>query len=119
MLKELTDLSHIYLAYGKTDLRKGIDGLAQIVQADFGMDPFQDKVLFLFCGNRKDRIKGLLWEGDGFILLYKRLETGRFEWPRNSHEAKEISRDQYDRLLEGLSIEPVSPRKTCHFTTMI
>ena len=39
--------------------------------------------LFLFCGRRKDRIKGLYWEGDGFVLLYKRLESGSFQWPRN------------------------------------
>ncbi len=52
-----------------TDLRRGIDRLAGIVQSQFQLDPFQH-ALFLFCGRRKDRIKGLYWEGDGFALLY-------------------------------------------------
>ena len=66
----------IYIACGYTDLRRGIDGLASIVQSQFQLDPFQ-KMLFLFCGRRQDRIKGLYWEGDGFLLLYKRLENVR------------------------------------------
>ena len=62
-----------YVACGYTDLRRGIDGLAGMVQTGFKLDPFQN-ALFLFCGRRKDRLKGLYWEGDGFVLLYKRLE---------------------------------------------
>ena len=56
----------VYLACGYTDLRRGIDGLAGLVQTRFRLDPFQN-ALFLFCGRRKDRIKGLYWEGDGFV----------------------------------------------------
>ncbi len=63
----------VYIACGYTDLRKGIDGLAAMVQQEFELDPFTN-TLFLFCGRRRDRIKGLYWEQDGFILLYKRLE---------------------------------------------
>ena len=55
--------------------QKGIDGLARLVQQQFALDPFTN-TLFLFCGRRRDRIKGLYWEKDGFILLYKRLEQG-------------------------------------------
>ena len=82
MLNDFTGASHIYLACGYTDLRRGIDGLAGIVEREFQLDPFSDS-LFLFCGRRKDRIKALYWEGDGFLLLYKRLEEGTFQWPRN------------------------------------
>lgn len=63
------------------------------------------KALFLFCGRRKDRMKGLYWEGDGFLLVYKRLENGRFQWPRNGTEAREITAQQYRWLMEGLSVE--------------
>ena len=52
-----------------------------------------------------DRIKGLLWEGDGFLLLYKRLDNGRFQWPRNETEAKLLTPQQTRWLLEGLTIE--------------
>ena len=65
----------MFLATGFTDLRRGIDGLAAIVQQQFELDPFTN-TLFLFCGRRRDRIKALYWEGDGFVLLYKRLESG-------------------------------------------
>lgn len=94
----------VYLAVGKTDLRRGIDGLAAIVQEQFELDPFSE-TMFLFCGTRKDRIKGLLWEGNGFLLVYKRLENGIFQWPRNGAEARSITQQQYRWLMEGLSIE--------------
>ena len=58
----------MFLATGFTDLRRGIDGLASIVQQQFELDPVTN-TLFLFCGRRRDRIKALYWEGDGFVLL--------------------------------------------------
>lgn len=61
--------------------------------------------LFLFCGKRADRLKGLLWEGDGFLMLYKILFGFRYQWPRNEREVKEVTIPQYHRLLEGLEIE--------------
>ena len=100
----------VYLACGYTDLRRGIDGLAGMVQTRFKLDPFQ-AALFLFCGRRKDRIKGLYWEGDGFVLLYKRLESGSFQWPRNGEEARQLTAQQYRWLMEGLSVEQPKAHK--------
>lgn len=77
MLKELTLNSTVYLVTGYSDLRKGIEGLAAVIQGTLSLDPF-NKSLYLFCGRRRDRIKGLLWEGDGFLLMYKRLDSGVF-----------------------------------------
>lgn len=94
----------VYLAAGYTDLRRGIDGLAQTVQQQFEPDSFQS-MMFLFCGRRKDRIKALYWEGDGFVFLYKCLECGSFQWPRTGEEARQLSPQQYRWLMEGLSIE--------------
>ena len=102
MLSEFS--GEVYIALGYTDLRRGIDGLAAVVQERFELDPFTN-TLFLFCGRRKDRIKGLLWEGDGFLLLYKRLEAGSFQWPRTGEEARQLTPQQYRWLMEGLSIE--------------
>lgn len=110
MFNDAAGFDGIYIACGYTDLRRGIDGLAGIVQNEFCLDPFRN-VLFLFCGKRTDRIKGLLWEGDGFVLLYKRLEDGKFQWPRSVKEVKEITPRQFRWLTEGLSIEP---SKTVH-----
>ena len=60
--------------------------------------------LFLFCGRKKDRLKILLWQGDGFILLYKRLGNGKFQWPRENHELTKLTPQQYRWLMEGLAI---------------
>ena len=72
----------VYLATGFTDLCRGIDGLARIIRFQFQLNPYDKNTLFLFCGKRTDRIKGLIWEGEGFLLLYKRIENGNFRWPR-------------------------------------
>jgi transposase len=103
MLNDASGFEKIYIACGYSDLRRGIDGFASMIQQKFKLDPFKPGILFLFCGRKTDRVKGLLWEGDGFLLLYKRLETGKFQWPRN--EVKAISYQQYKWLMEGLSIE--------------
>ena len=95
----------IYLACGYTDLRRGIDGLAGIVQEQFHLDAFDD-TLFLFCGRKTDRIKGLYWDSNGFLLLYKRLESGSFRWPRTTQEAMQITAKQYEWLCNGFEIEP-------------
>ena len=90
------------------DLRKGIDGLATIIGDRYGQNPFEKGTLFLFCGKRSDRCKGLLWMGTGFLLLYKRFEDGRLSWPRNIQEAAELTEDQYRYLMTGLN--PLDPR---------
>lgn len=104
MLNNLPPNQQTYIVTGYTDLRRSIDGLATIVQAQLQLDPYST-ALFLFCGRRCDRIKGLLWEGDGFLLLYKRLDNGKFQWPRNETEALLLTTQQRRWLLEGLKIE--------------
>ena len=104
MLNDFTGAEKVYIACGYTDLRRGIDGLASLVQSQFQLDPFTN-TLFLFCGRRRDRIKGLYWEGNGFVLLYKRLESGSFQWPRSEAEARELTAQQYRWLMEGLQID--------------
>lgn len=78
MLSEAYNVRKIVIATGYTDLRKGIEGLSELVLSNYHLNPAEKDVLFLFCGRRSDRIKGLLWEGDGFLLLYKRLEAGSY-----------------------------------------
>ena len=107
MLADAYGVSKIIIACGKTDLRRGIDGLARIIGSKYNLNPFEKNVLFLFCGNRSDRIKGLLWEGDGFLMLYKRVESGRFSWPRSSNDLKELSPEQFRWLMMGFAIDPV------------
>ena len=104
MLNDFTGAERVFIACGYTDLRRGIDGLASLVQSQFQLDPFTN-TLFLFCGRRRDRIKALYWEGNGFVLLYKRLESGSFQWPRSEAEARELTTQQYRWLMEGLQID--------------
>lgn len=111
MLTNFTGADKVYIACGYTDLRLGIDGLATLVRQQFELDPFSN-TLFLFCGRRRDRIKGLYWEGNGFLLLYKRLETGVFQWPRHENEAKSLTPQQYRWLMEGLSIDQPKAHKS-------
>ena len=104
MLNDATCFSAVYIAPGRTDMRSGIDGLATVVKQQFHLSPFQKDVLFLFCGRRQDRIKGIVWEGDGFCLLYKRIEAGRLQWPRTEEEVLSISKEDFSLLMQGFSI---------------
>lgn len=104
MLTEKVPFTRIYIATGYTDLRAGIDGLAALVKQKFELDPFQAGTLFLFCGRRRDRFKGLVWCGDGFLLLYKRIESGYVQWPRHSNEMTMISAEDFRKLLDGFQI---------------
>lgn len=103
MLSDFTAVEHIYVACGHTDMRKSIDGLAACVKQRFQLDPFSNS-LFLFCGHHKDRIKALWWDQNGFVLLYKRLESGKFQWPRDADDARDITPQQLRWLMEGLNI---------------
>ncbi|ERL64863.1 IS66 family insertion sequence element accessory protein TnpB [Schleiferilactobacillus shenzhenensis] len=103
MLPDLTS-AKIFIVCGRTDLRKGIDGLAALIQSEYDLDVF-DHSLFLFCGTRSDRFKALYWDGDGFLLLYERFENGHLQWPHNQTEVKRLRYQQLERLLSGLAIE--------------
>ena len=81
MLNDATCFKQIYIVCGYTDLRSGIDTLVSIINSKTGNPPYLPDTLYLFCGRKADRIKGLVWEQDGFLLLYKRLENGKFVWP--------------------------------------
>lgn len=115
MLEDATGIRRVVLACGYVDLRKGIDGLSMIIGDKYHQDPFEG-TLFLFCGRRADRIKGLLWMGNGFLLLYKRFESGSLSWPRTTEEAADLTEEQYHYLMLGLNpldpkIKEVSPKK--------
>ncbi|WP_258115337.1 IS66 family insertion sequence element accessory protein TnpB, partial [Levilactobacillus yiduensis] len=98
MLIDPNKVGQVYIVCGKTDLRRGIDGLAGVVQEQFDLDPY-NQALYLFCGTRKDRFKALYWDGDGFLLLYKRLENGRLQWPTNQDAVRKLNYKQFSRLL--------------------
>lgn len=118
MFGDFTRAGRVYIACGYTDIRKSIDGLAAIVQQQFKLNPFEDS-LFLFSGHRRDRLKALYWEGDGFVMLYKRLESGRFRWPMDENQARQLTPQEFRWLLEGLSIDQPKAVRNLDFKAVL
>ena len=95
----------VHLACGKTDMRKQINGLVAIVEGNFRLDPF-DEAVFVFCNRKRDRLKILEWDGDGYWLYFKRLEKGHFRWPAEGSEATMIlTAEELQILLGGARVE--------------
>ncbi len=100
-----TEGARVYLAVGSTDLRKSIDGLCALVSQVLEADLFSSS-LFVFCNKDRDKLKILFWDTNGFWLYYRRLEKGRFRWPKdNAPAARAITRRQLQWLLDGLPLE--------------
>ena len=93
--------AHVWLAAGATDMRNGFDGLAAIVKTALSEDPFSGH-LFVFRGRQGDRVKILWWDGDGMCLFAKRLERGKFVWPRAMSGVVSLSPAQLAMLIEGI-----------------
>lgn len=93
--------TRVWVAAGVTDMRKGMDGLAALVQSALGERPFSGEV-FVFRGRRGDLLKLLWWSGDGMNLYGKRLERGRFVWPQATSGAVHLTNAQLSMLLEGI-----------------
>ena len=95
----------VYLACGQTDMRKSINGLSTIVEGSFKLNPF-DGALFVFCNRKRDRIKIIEWDCDGFWLHFKRLEKGHFKWPALGEDATmTLSGDELSYILGGTRVE--------------
>lgn len=110
MLEAVTS-NKVYLACGFTDMRKSINGLSNLVQENFNLDPFE-KAYFVFCNKGKNRIKILTWENDGFWLLLKRLEQGHFKWPAPSEaETLALNYEELIQLLKAPNLERKIKRK--------
>ncbi len=93
--------TRIWIASGITDMRRGFDGLAALVQTQLSADPFSGQI-FVFRGRRGDRVKLLWWDGDGLCLFAKRLESGKFVWPQANSGKVALSHAQLSMLLEGI-----------------
>lgn len=93
--------TNIWVAAGVTDMRRGFTGLSAAVQTVLKENPFGGQV-FVFRGKRGDLVKVLWWDGDGLCLFAKRLERGRFVWPKAESGTVALSRAQLSMLLEGI-----------------
>lgn len=105
MLADVSSVDAIYIVCGRTDMRKSIDGLCAIIQDHFPKAP-DSHALYLFCGRKCDRIKAILKEPDGIVLIYKRLTAqGSYRWPRNKSEVRSLTWREFDWLMSGLDID--------------
>ena len=93
--------TRVWIAAGVTDMRRGMDSLAALVQTGLGEQPFSGDV-FVFRGKRGDLVKLLWWSGDGMNLYAKRLERGRFVWPQAVSGVVHLTGAQLSMLLEGI-----------------
>ena len=106
MLRDGIGFDKVVICCSRVDLRKGIDGLSAYIRLNYGLDTLEKGTLFLFRGTRTDRCRGLIFEGDGYTVLTKRLTRGsHFQWPRTADEARQLTTEQFKRLMEGFTIE--------------
>ena len=114
MLVNFSRVQNIFIVCGHNDMRCGSDGLANVITDKYDLDLF-NYAFFLFCGRKKDRYIALYWDRDGFMLLYKRIENGNLQWPKDQDEVKKLTSQELRWLLEGLSIQQpkaIKPAKT-------
>ena len=101
------------MACGATDFRKQINGLTALVSMQLKMDPYENGYVFIFCNRKRDSIKVLRYDRNGFVLASKKLLDGmKFQWPKTKKESEEITHQQLEWLLDGLDIE----QKKAHYT---
>ena len=119
MMRPSNDLPVVYLCRDPIDFRKGINGLAVLVEDSLSLDPFCEH-LFVFCNRRRDRIKILYWEHSGFCLWQKRLERARFHWPRKGFdELVTLTSQQLNWLLDGYDITRMKPHEKLVFSSVL
>jgi transposase len=99
----------VYLALGSTDMRKSINGLSILVEQSLELSPFSGD-LFVFCNRRRNIVKILYWDENGFCLWHKRLEKDRFRWPQLPEQVATIDRKQLSWLLAGLDFSTAHQR---------
>ena len=107
----------VYLYIDYVDMRKSIDGLAALVEQETELSPFSP-TLFVFCNRQRDKIKLLLWERNGFVLWYKRLEKFRFQWPSATDQAASIDGATLNQLLDGYDIRPPKAHPALNYTAI-
>ena len=114
-MRPSNELPVVYLCREAVDFRKGINGLATLVEELLDQDPFSEK-LFVFCNRARDRVRILYWERNGFCLWQKRLEKHRFHWPRRAPASVvTLTGQQLNWLLDGLDVMRMRPHERLHY----
>jgi transposase len=119
MMRPADDFPRVYLCRETVDMRKSMNGLSVLVESVLDLNPF-DPHLFAFCNRRRDKIKILYWEGNGFVLWYKRLERERFYWPNDpGAEALTLTGRELNWLLDGVDLSKVTRHRRLAYTSVL
>lgn len=116
-LRPALDIPNIYLYRDPVDFRKQTNGLAALVELELGCNPF-DGSLYVFSNRRRDKIKCLLWEDNGFILYYKALAEERFRWPGWHEDVISLNGEQINWLLDGYDLSLMRGHKILHYQSV-
>lgn len=109
----------VYVCQSIVDMRKSINGLSALVEGVLALDPFAPH-LFVFCNRRRDKVKVLYWERNGFVLWYKRFEKHRVYWPPETADgATEMTGRELNWLLDGYDLSKLRPHETLSYTTVL
>ena len=117
-MRPSNDLPIVYLCRDAVDFRKGINGLAVLVEETLQRDPFSEH-LFVFCNRGRNRIKILYWERNGFCLWQKRLERDRFAWPRDDEALVTLTGKQLNWLLDGVDLWALRSHKRLAYRSVL
>ncbi len=119
MMRPSNNLLEVYLCQDIVDFRKGINGLTILVEETLCLDPFSEQ-LFIFCNRKRNMIRILYWERNGFCLWQKRLEKEKFKWPRKSDsEIITLTGQQINWLLDGYNIMNMKPHDRLKYSTVL
>lgn len=120
MLRPSNELPMVYLYRDIVDFRKGINGLTILVEDTLCLNPFSEH-LFVFCNRKRDKVRILYWERNGFCLWHKKLEKDRFIWPRkkNHDEVITLTGQQLNWLLDGYDILRFKGHQRLNYSTVL
>ena len=118
MFRPSSDVSNVYLCKDSVDMRKSINGLSILVQDALSLNPFSPS-LFVFIHRKKDKLKILYWENNGFCLWYKRLEKDRFHWPKQLNEDQPtLTGQELNWLLDGYDLNQMKKHEKLTYHTV-
>jgi len=119
MLRPANDLPEVFLCRDIVDFRKGINGLSILVEEALCLDLFSEQ-LFVFCNRKRNMVRILYWERNGFCLWQKRLEKAKFKWPRKSDlEIITLTGQQINWLLDGYDVMKMKPHDELKYSTVL
>ena len=108
----------VYIATGATDMRKSINGLSIMVAEQPALNPLSGN-LFCFCNRKRDMVKILYWDRNGFCLWHKRLEKDRFHWPEHEDDVIDIQGRELSWLLEGLHFDRHAAHERLSYSSVV